>query len=114
MRASFPPWKDALMRFAPERCHPMSTATWLIRSTIPARLTHQPRSPATSHLARVTHYLDRNWLRILLLAAIGLIVHVPALQGEFIWDDGYLARENPLIKSPLLLFETFRHYLFLD
>jgi hypothetical protein len=38
----------------------------------------------------------------------------PALQGEFIWDDGFLAQANPFIKSPLLIFETFRHNLIAD
>ena len=31
-----------------------------------------------------------------------------------VWDDSYLIRDNPFIKSPLLVFEAFRHYLFLD
>jgi tetratricopeptide (TPR) repeat protein len=31
-----------------------------------------------------------------------------------IWDDSYLAAANPFIKSPLLILEAFRHYLFLD
>ena len=39
---------------------------------------------------------------------------MPALQGERIWDDQYLAHDNPFIKSPLLALEGFRHYLFLD
>src|SRR5204863_7758078 len=30
------------------------------------------------------------------------------------WDDHYLAHANPFIKSPLLILESFRHYLFLD
>ena len=38
----------------------------------------------------------------------------PALQGERIWDDHYLAHDNPFIKSPILILEAFRHYLFLD
>jgi tetratricopeptide (TPR) repeat protein len=29
-----------------------------------------------------------------------------------VWDDDYLIRTNPFIKSPLLLLEVFRHYLF--
>src|SRR5207253_7021547 len=45
---------------------------------------------------------------------IGVIVRAPALQGERIWDDQYLAHDNPFIKSPLLILESFRHYLFLD
>src|SRR5438874_3898709 len=56
----------------------------------------------------------KQWLRYLLLAAIGLLVHLPALQGLPVWDDDYLAHENPFIKSPLLALEAFRHYLFLD
>ncbi|MEY2489143.1 MAG: protein O-mannosyl-transferase [Verrucomicrobiota bacterium] len=57
-------------------------------------------------------YSQRPWLRCLLLILFGAGVHIPALQGQLIWDDVYLARDNPLIKSPLLILETFRHYLF--
>src|SRR3989441_7822858 len=63
---------------------------------------------------RLLFYLRKDWLRCLLLAAIGFLVHVPALQGQRIWDDEFLARNNPFIKSPLLILEAFRHYLFLD
>jgi Flp pilus assembly protein TadD len=59
-------------------------------------------------------YSQKQWLRCLLLVLLGFGVHIPALQGQFIWDDLYLARDNPLIKSPLLILETFRHYLFID
>lgn len=59
-------------------------------------------------------YSQRSWLRCLLLVLFGAGVHLPALQGELMWDDLYLARDNPLIKSPLLILETFRHYLFPD
>ncbi len=59
-------------------------------------------------------YGQRPWLRCLVLALFGAGVHIPALQGQLIWDDVYLARDNPLIKSPLLILETFRHYLFPD
>jgi tetratricopeptide (TPR) repeat protein len=65
-------------------------------------------------LRKVAHYLDRNWCRCLLLTLIGVIVHSSALQGQRIWDDEYLAHDNPFIKSPLLILESFRHYLFLD
>ena len=54
------------------------------------------------------------WAAALFLAAIGFIVRMPALQGEPVWDDDYLIRTNPFIKSPLLILEAFRHYLFLD
>ena len=59
-------------------------------------------------------YSQRSWLRCLLLVLFGAGVHMPALQGQLIWDDVYLARDNPFIKSPLLILETFRHYLFPD
>ena len=38
----------------------------------------------------------------------------PALQGELLWDDIHLVAENPFIRSPLLILEAFRHYLFPD
>jgi tetratricopeptide (TPR) repeat protein len=56
--------------------------------------------------------LSRNWLRVAALAFAAIVVHAPALQGERIWDDNFLTRDNPFIKSPLLILETFRHYLF--
>jgi len=57
---------------------------------------------------------SKRWPRFMFLALIGFVVHLPALQGEMVWDDSYLIHENPFIKSPLLVFEAFRHYLFLD
>jgi tetratricopeptide (TPR) repeat protein len=71
-------------------------------------------SAAIFRCSKFTSYLRQDWTRILLLAIIAGIVHAPALQGERIWDDQYLAHDNPLIKSPLLVLEAFRHYLFLD
>src|SRR5438477_11547278 len=56
----------------------------------------------------------KQWPRYLFLAVIGFLVHLPALQGQLVWDDDYLAQSNPFIKSPLLALEAFRHYLFLD
>ncbi len=67
-----------------------------------------------SSLSKLATYLRREWLRVLLLIVIGVIVRAPALQGERIWDDQYLSHDNPFIKSPLLILEAFRHYLFLD
>lgn len=63
---------------------------------------------------RLRAYLHKEWLRCLLLGIAGFVVHVPALQGQLVWDDDYLVRANPIIKSPLLILEAFRHYLFLD
>src|SRR5437868_12395599 len=67
-----------------------------------------------SRLSKLATYLRRDWLRVLLLIVIGVIVRAPAMQGERIWDDQYLSHDNPFIKSPLLILEAFRHYLFLD
>src|SRR5690242_7955096 len=71
-----------------------------------------------SSLSRLTIFLGRiwkgDWFRALVLAGAGIIVHAPALQGQRIWDDGYLSRDNPFIKSPFLILEAFRHHLFLD
>jgi tetratricopeptide (TPR) repeat protein len=63
---------------------------------------------------RATNILQRDWFRCAILALLGVAVHAPALQGQLVWDDQYLAHDNPFIKSPLLIFEAFRHYLFLD
>lgn len=57
---------------------------------------------------------QRRSLHCLILVALGTTVRLPALFGEFIWDDASLVRDNPLIKSPLLWLESFRHYLALD
>ena len=65
-------------------------------------------------LRPIWRLLQKPWLCCLLLIAAGSMAHVPALQGPFLWDDTYLALTNPFIKSPLLIFESFRHYLFLD
>ncbi|MFZ3375742.1 MAG: tetratricopeptide repeat protein [Chthoniobacterales bacterium] len=71
-------------------------------------------SAAKPRVLKLVTYLHRDWLRALLLAILAVTVHAPALQGERIWDDAYLAHDSPFIKSPLLILEAFRHYLFLD
>src|SRR5436190_6483346 len=68
----------------------------------------------SSSPVRLTTLLDRTWLRCLIIAGLGFVVRLPALQGLPIWDDDYLLGENPFIKSPLLFVEGFRHYLFAD
>jgi protein O-mannosyl-transferase len=86
-----------------------------VRSTIACRDVAAKSSQATRSVAcRLFGHIRKGWVRIALLFVTSVLVRAPALQGEFIWDDQYLARDNPLIKSPLLVFETLRHYLFLD
>jgi tetratricopeptide (TPR) repeat protein len=70
--------------------------------------------PGPGFRARLIAFCSKQWPRYLFLGAIGFVVRLPALQGQLIWDDAYLARDNPFIKSPLLALEAFRHYLFLD
>jgi TolA-binding protein len=65
-------------------------------------------------LDRIADRTRVPWLRCVILVVIGFAVRVPALSGELIWDDTSLIRDNPFIKSPLLLLESFRHYLALD
>jgi len=70
------------------------------------------RAPKLPH--RLARALSTQWLRALLLLGISFLVRVPSLSGEFIWDDAFLARDSPFIKSPLLALEVFRHHLFPD
>src|SRR3954469_24817781 len=67
-----------------------------------------------SALCKLRALFGRTWMSCVILALLGFAVHFPSLQGQLIWDDQYLARDNPLIKSPLLVLENFRHYLFID
>jgi len=110
MRASFPKWGGRSCAF--QKLSSLQTSRSLVGSgsRFRAGLTQ-----ATGLLAcTVAGYTRKNWVRVLLLLLVGAAAHTPALQGEFVWDDQYLARDNPLIKSPILVLETFRHYLFLD
>lgn len=65
-------------------------------------------------LRKIGALFQRTWVRCVILALLGFAVHFPSLQGQLIWDDQYLAHDSPLIKSPLLVLENFRHYLFID
>ena len=62
----------------------------------------------------IASLLNACWLHCVFLAAAAVLVHSPSLQGQRIWDDQYLAHDNPFIKSPVLIPESFHHYLFLD
>src|SRR5947207_15271732 len=81
-----------------------------------AALTSTPSSGAANRslFHKTGALLQRTWVRCALLAVLGSAVHFPSLQGQLIWDDQCLARDNPFIKSPVLILESFRHYLFLD
>ena len=61
-----------------------------------------------------SRYAEKGWVRYLALALFGFGVHLPSLGGALLWDDVHLINDNPLIKSPALVLEAFRHYLFPD
>src|SRR5262249_44485797 len=63
---------------------------------------------------RIGQFLGSHWFRAAILFSCAIVIHFPALTGEMIWDDDYLAKANPFIKSPLLSVEAFRHHLYLD
>jgi Flp pilus assembly protein TadD len=71
-------------------------------------------SPGPGFRAGLIAFCGKQWPRYFFLGAIGFLVRLPAVQGQLIWDDVFLTRDNPFIKSPLLALEAFRHYLFLD
>lgn len=75
---------------------------------------HDNGDASNSWLARLIEFCSRPWIAYALLALGGIMVHLPALTGTLIWDDAYLSRDNPFIKSPYLALETFRHFLFAD
>lgn len=76
--------------------------------------TTQSAAPAAVAPRGLAWYLQREWLRLAVLVICGFAARFPALYGELIWDDQYLARGNPFIKSPILALEAFRHHLIID
>jgi len=73
-----------------------------------------PSSTATAEISWLSRWASRPFVALLVFLVVGLAVYSPALQGEPIWDDGYLIGENPFFKSPIFVFEVFQRYLFLD
>jgi Flp pilus assembly protein TadD len=71
----------------------------------------EARPSAWSELSR---YAEKAWVRCLALVLFGFGIHLPSLGGALLWDDVHLVNDNPLIKSPALILEAFRHYLFPD
>jgi protein O-mannosyl-transferase len=67
-----------------------------------------------SSWSKLAPYAEHGWVRCLVLILFGIGVHIPSLTGEFLWDDIPLVNDNPFIKSPVLILEAFRHYLFPD
>lgn len=74
----------------------------------------QEQGRTGARFAELAQFLDKPWIRCVAILLLGFAARFPALQGQFLWDDGYLAQANPFIKSPLLIFETFRHNMLLE
>lgn len=58
-----------------------------------------------------------NWrilLGCIILLVATLLVYVPVWNGQFLWDDEFLVKRNPFIRSPILALEIFNHFLFTD
>src|SRR5438477_12716624 len=93
----------------------MRVSTPLVRPS-DDRLARQALESSTtsSWKATIVRLIHVHWFRCVVLSSAAIIIHSPALQGQRIWDDQYLAHDNPFIKSPILILESFRHYLFLD
>ncbi len=60
------------------------------------------------------YWMTRPWIAWLTCIVAGCSVYTSALNGELIWDDFYLVKENPFFRSPVFGIEVFRHYLFFD
>lgn len=70
-------------------------------------------SPSTQKTA-LGDWPTRPLIAWLLCVVACFAVYGPALEGDLIWDDFYLVRENPFFRSPVFGLEVFRHYLFFD
>lgn len=67
---------------------------------------------ATPTTSRLVIWLDaRAWAVGLLAMVMVCLAYLPAMKGEFLWDDFSLVTENGMIRSPLLMGESFRHTL---
>ncbi len=61
--------------------------------------------------------IDSRWQNIIascVLLLLVCLVYSPVWNGKFLWDDDFLVLRNPLIRSPVLGLEVFRHFLFTD
>src|ERR1700677_4266159 len=56
----------------------------------------------------------KNLVVFIILSLAGLAADWTSLNGKFLYDDTWLVGGNPFFKSPVFVFEVFRHYLFLD
>lgn len=80
-----------------------------------------PRSPGAEQRhsplkrtqpALVERILASTWIVIALMLLTALLVYLPAIGGEQVWDDAYLIGSNEFFRSPLFAGEVFRQYLY--
>ena len=76
----------------------------------PAMLTNNPRHSGSTLLA----FLKRPISALVTAIAAVFMVYAPSLNGQFLWDDTLLVKNNLLIRSPLFVLEVFKHTLFGD
>lgn len=72
------------------------------------------KAASESSWSKLSRYAQQGWVRCFALILLGVSVHFPALTGQLLWDDIPLVNDNRLIRSPVLIPEAFRHYLFPD
>jgi tetratricopeptide (TPR) repeat protein len=68
--------------------------------------------PVTVPRSSTTPLIRRPLIWMFVLLAAVLAAYAPALNGQFLWDDTALVRNNAFIRSPVLALEAFRHTLF--
>lgn len=71
-----------------------------------------PRFPESRDRANLLHM--RRLVFICILFAAVLLAYWPGFSNGFVWDDTALVLRDPLIRSPWLLVEGLRHFLFID
>ena len=84
-----------------------------MHDTLPQLAISPPKRSRFRGLA-LARYLRADWMQGAMLLIAGLLVRAWSLNGQRIWDDQWLSWQSPFIKSPLLILESFRHYLFLE
>ena len=56
----------------------------------------------------------QNLIASFILLLLVCLVYSPVWNGKFLWDDDFLVLKNPLIRSPVLGLEVYRHFLFTE
>ena len=76
-----------------------------------------PPTPGPTSQPAVNRWAEwpgRRLGALLLLLPVVFAIYAPSLNGQFLWDDTGLVKNNLLIRSPLFCLEVFRHTLFND